>query len=97
MPHRPKQDSRVRIGDVVGYNSRFLDQHGFQYSDVGLARGEVLDLFALDSHTTLAIIKWNNPALPSRVNIRKLQTLKRPRIPLRFSAFHDDPSGDKNP
>jgi len=61
----------VSVGDKVCYSRQFLQSTGQQTGDVPFARGKVTALVKL-GETMLAEIEWNQPDLPTRVNVANL-------------------------
>lgn len=66
----------IRVGDRIGYSKAFLQSTGQYTGDVPLARGEVTGLTTLGKDTTLAVIAWDRPGLPERVNVKNLSTVR---------------------
>jgi hypothetical protein len=61
----------IRIGDQVGYSHAFLKSTGQHTGIVPFARGKVTDLTVFGS-ATLAIVAWDTPDMPERVNVANL-------------------------
>ena len=63
--------NEIAIGDKVCYSRTFLQSTGQQTGDVPFARGIVTAMEPL-GETKLAVIEWDNPDMPERVNTANL-------------------------
>ncbi len=61
----------IRIGDRVGYSHAFLKSTGQFTGPVPFAKGKVTDLVGFGG-LTLAIVAWDTPDMPERVNVANL-------------------------
>ena len=61
----------VRVGDRVAYAKQWLQGTGQYTGDAPFARGTVTAVEPMGS-TQLAVVKWDAPDLPDRVNVRNL-------------------------
>lgn len=61
----------IKIGDRVGYSHAFLQSTGQHTGPVPFAKGTVTDLVPFGS-ATLAIVDWDTPDIPDRVNVANL-------------------------
>ena len=62
---------KFNIGDKVAYSVQFLKSIGMSHSDMSRARGTITGLKTIGI-TVLAEIDWNDPEIPSRVNVVNL-------------------------
>lgn len=67
----------VNVGDNVAYSVQFLRSIGMSHSAMARARGVVTSTTPLGSSTTLANVDWNDPDMPSRVNVANLAKVGR--------------------
>jgi hypothetical protein len=65
----------IKTGDRVAYSRQWLRSTGQMTGEVPQARGTVVSTEPLGS-LTLAVIDWNLPELPTRVNIKNLSPVK---------------------
>lgn len=66
----------IQVGDRVCYSKRFLQSTGQYSGDVPQARGTVTALTPVGSNI-LADIDWNDPEIPSRVNVANLSRVTK--------------------
>ncbi len=62
----------IQAGSKVKYSAKFLRSVGIYSGDIPFARGTVRQLEPLSKETTLAVIDWNAPGVPERVNVANL-------------------------
>lgn len=62
---------KLAIGDRVAYSVQFLKSIGMSHGDMAHARGVVNSIEPLAS-TLLAVIVWDDPWMPTRVNTANL-------------------------
>lgn len=62
----------MQVGTIVAYSVQFLKSIGMSHSDMARARGTVVKLQCLSESCILASIKWDNPDMPKKVNIKNL-------------------------
>ena len=67
--------SPIRVGDTIAYSKRFLQSIGCHIGDMAQARGKVLAIEPIEQ-AILALIDWNTPGLPDRVNVKHLSLVK---------------------
>ena len=67
--------SPIRVGDTIAYSKRFLQSIGCHIGDMASARGKVLAIEPIEQ-AILALIDWNTPGLPDRVNVKHLSLVK---------------------
>jgi len=65
----------VQAGDRVAYSRQWLQSTGQMTGDVPLARGTVVRIEPLGA-LCLAVIEWDQPDLPARVNVKNLSRVK---------------------
>jgi hypothetical protein len=63
--------SKLKVGDRVAYSRAFCQDTGQQTGDIPFARG-VIESFESIGETALAIINWNDPNIPEKVNVKNL-------------------------
>ena len=62
----------IAIGDKVAYSAAWLRFTGQMAGDIGHARGVVTGLKVLSEDVVLAVIEWNLPDIPEKVNVKNL-------------------------
>jgi hypothetical protein len=63
--------SQIAVGNRVAYSVQWLRSVGMRQSYLARARGVVVGFEPLGS-STLARIDWNDPDVPTRVNVANL-------------------------
>lgn len=67
----------IQVGDKVKYKAEWLRSVGMYTGPVPFARGVVTALEPVGS-MTLAVIKWDRPGIPERVNVENLIKVGKP-------------------
>jgi hypothetical protein len=67
--------SEISAGDRVAYSRQWLRSTGQMTGDVPQARGTVRSIEPLGS-LRLAVIEWDQPDLPQRVNVKNISRIK---------------------
>jgi len=67
---------RIQVNDRVMYSKRFLQSTGQYTGDIPFAKGTVTEIRELGSEMKLAIVDWDNPEIPSKVNVMNLVRLQ---------------------
>jgi len=80
MTEWTKRTQPIQVGDTVGYSKRFLERTGELTGELSSARGEVKALLPQGNNKTLAVVDWQTPGLPRRVNVKILSTIKEIRL-----------------
>ena len=62
----------IMMGDRVAYSRAFLRSIACYAGDMPFARGVVTGFESLGPQTTLAVIQWDRPGIPERVNVLNL-------------------------
>lgn len=70
--------AKIEIGSKVKYSGAFLRSIGEVTGDLPKAKGVVKDLRPLGKSITLAIVDWDIPDTPGKVNIKNLVLVGRP-------------------
>ena len=65
----------IQVGNRVAYSWQWLRSTGQMTGEVPQARGTVTRIEPLGS-LSLAVIKWDQPDLPERVNVKNLSLIK---------------------
>lgn len=63
----------VRVGDFVRYSSDWCRSVGALTGDIPFARGEVIEITRVTETLDLARVKWDQPDIPERVNVKNLE------------------------
>ena len=63
--------AKIQQETKVAYSVQFLKSIGCSHTDMARGRGVVTEIQDLGS-LKLAVIKWNDPTLPKKVNIKNL-------------------------
>ncbi len=66
----------MKVGDKVRYSAPFLRSTGQMTGDTGFARGQITGIQRLGTDpngTELAVIAWDNPDIPTKVNVKNLE------------------------
>jgi hypothetical protein len=63
----------IKVGDKVAYSVQFLASIGEgATSDLAHGRGEVTEIKEYSSAFAIAGVRWDNPELPDKVNVKNL-------------------------
>jgi len=65
----------IQAGDRVAYSRQWLRSTGQMTGDVPQARGTVTRIEPLGS-ISLAVVEWDQPDLPAKVNVKNLSRIK---------------------
>ncbi len=68
-----------KVGDRVKYAAAFLRSTGMYTGDIPRARGTITALEAFGT-STLAVIDWGNPEIPTRVITANLKHEKQAEV-----------------
>ena len=70
-----QRTAAIKVGDKIAYSKQWLQSTGQLTGDTPHARGTVQSIEPV-GELHLAVIKWDTPDLPDRVNIRNLSRVQ---------------------
>jgi hypothetical protein len=71
--------AKINVGDEVKYSRDWLRSTSQITGDIPFAKGTVTEIKDYGS-TSIAIIDWGNPEIPSKVNTKNLTLANRPEV-----------------
>lgn len=66
----------MKVGDRVRYSPQWLKNTGQQTGDICFAKGIIEGILILSKETSIAVIEWDTPGLPDKVNVKNLERCK---------------------